>query len=234
MIKSRWWEKLNSPFLKMRLKSLMQLSTGLQREQLLQWKTRDLADPAGLSPLLEPLRVTGQSTRDHSQVFLNNNSLTALQLKETRAAMEDGHLGLLTTSRLKDCRLKHSTPTLDVRAPARCNLAHTRLDQWRRVRAALLWPRISKPNRPQFVSTHPTGHYIAAECSATAEPTSTTPFLRPDGMPTITGSSKTLGEHHGDRMDISLLKAETLAEFAKSSPMLIELNKIQKIFDQYY
>jgi hypothetical protein len=58
-------------------------------------RTKDNVDHAGPSQLLE-LSNPSIFSRDKAQVFLNNNSLTAQDLKETKDATVDGHQVLLT------------------------------------------------------------------------------------------------------------------------------------------
>jgi hypothetical protein len=58
-------------------------------------RTKDNVDHAGPSQLLA-LFNHGLSSKDKAQVFLNNNSLTAQDLKETKDATVDGHQVLLT------------------------------------------------------------------------------------------------------------------------------------------
>jgi len=61
---------------------------------------------------------------------------------------------------------------------------------------------ISTNNQPQSVLMPPTGHLINQESSTDVEPLPTTPSL-PSVMTLLkTISSRTLGEPHGDKVDI--------------------------------
>lgn len=75
--------------------------TGPPKEKSPPSRTKDNVDHAGLS---QPpaLLNHGLFSTDKMSTSLNNNLLTAQDLKETKDAMEDGHPALLTTLRLTE------------------------------------------------------------------------------------------------------------------------------------
>merc|ERR1712187_719049 len=85
------------------------MGTGDPRVLSPQSRTRDNADPAGLSPPLVPLRVLTSSRTDSSSPSLRNNSLSAPS--RTTAAMVDSWTTPSSTSSKTDLSSSLSTHT---------------------------------------------------------------------------------------------------------------------------
>ena len=77
--------------------SLTQL-TGELKELLIQLKTKDNVDHAGLSQPLEQLKELNSLPPENLHLTLNNNSLIAHHHSETKVAMEDSWTMLSNTS----------------------------------------------------------------------------------------------------------------------------------------
>jgi len=87
-------------------------STGPQRVQLLQLRTKETAVHAGHSPPPEPSNLPSSLLVRDSPTFLNHNWLTALHHMETMDATEDGWTTPSSTSQPTDRPQNKTTPTL--------------------------------------------------------------------------------------------------------------------------
>jgi len=154
-------------------------------------------------------------------ISLNNNWSTALEVMETKDVMEDGLMLLLTMSKPTDKLLMPPIPILLEMEDVKLKLDNIKLDLLSETPDAVLCNLILlKLNPLQFVLMLLTGLCIDQEYSATVELVSTMPFSLLVGMLKETGSSRTLGELHGERMDTLLLNLVTPAEYAKFWPWL--------------
>ena len=191
----------------------LEISIGSQRVESLQSRTKDNVVHAGLS---QPSELWNPSSRleETPSTCPNNSSLTAQDPKETKDAMVDGPHLLSTMSRPMVSQAEVNTPMSPETKPARSKVDLPELvdtpvlvDAMASLTPSTLLP-FQSPSMP------PTGADTPLEFSATAEPTSTTPFSW-WVWPEETGRSRTLGEQDGESQDISDLPVETLAVFAR-------------------
>jgi hypothetical protein len=148
---------------------------GPLKEKSQKLKIKVNVDHAGLSPQQEHCNLSSFS-KDNRLVFLNNNSLIAADLKETKDAMEDGHQAPSTTSRPTESPLRVPIPTpLEIKL-ARPKEEPTRSPDTPATVDAMDFQAKSTTPPSQLPLMPPTGAPTDPECSTTALPESTTPF----------------------------------------------------------
>ena len=93
------------------LNNSLKSSTGRPRVQLLQWKTKDNADHAGLSQPLALYKELTSLPKGPSPHSLNNTSLIALTPMVTMDAEEDSWTYHSFTWKIKESHSRPPTPT---------------------------------------------------------------------------------------------------------------------------
>ena len=164
-------------------------------------RTKDNADPAGPSPPPELWKLLPRSA-DKLSVSPNNNWLTAVALKETKAATEDGHHLPLTMLRPAELPQKANIPTPLKTEPAKCKEEASRSEDTRVPQDAMASSTPLTPPLFPLLSMPPTGAATDPDPSATAPPESTTPSSW-SVLWVETGRSRTPGEPAGESLDSS-------------------------------
>lgn len=189
--------------------SELETLTGANKDTSPPSRTKDHADHAGHSPPLEPLKVSANKEVT-SRASLSNNSLTAQAASATKPATVVLWITPSNTLKPTVSSTRTNIPTRPSNKPAKRMPAPSKSPASLTFPTATPSPQNSLEDPSQLPSMPPTGHPTNPEFSTTARPPSTTVSSLSDLLILI-GLSRTHGEPHGERTDMSDSPEETHA-----------------------